>query len=198
MIVCLRGQRRYYPLNIILGVAFLMEMLVAWLYYSKIKFVWIYHLYAIFEYTLFCLFFMRAMSPALKRVVAISILMFALASGVISYWYYQFDAYPGVNINMEGILLCILCTYTLMTLDVRQYNAIQKHPDFWISLGLILYYGGTFFSNGLYSYLFTIDPEQAKKLFGTINKPLNLTLYGCFTIGFICALLPQKSTIRLF
>ena len=194
--LCMRGQRRYLPLCVLLSVTFWMELSVYWLYANGIEFVWIYHIYVLFEYTLLCIYFMQITSKKYHRVIQVSIGVFVVASLSISYWYYQFKSFPGANINTAGVLLCVLCTYALMTLDIRRYDAIFKHPDFWISLGLLIFYGGTFFSNGLYSYLYTIDPVQAKKLFAIINKPLNLILYSCFIIGFICAI-PRRSTIRL-
>lgn len=197
IVVCVKGQRRYLPLCILLAVGFGMEAAVSWMYSNNLTFVWMYHVYAIVEYALFSAYFMQLASSRYRLAIMVSVAVFAVMSAIVSYWYYHFNSYPGININMEGILVCLMCIYVLMTLDVRKFDGIQKQPDFWISLGLLVFYGGTFFSNGLYTYLLTIDPVQAKKLFGTINKPLNLILYACFIIGFICALLPRKSTLRL-
>jgi hypothetical protein len=94
------------------------------------------------------------------------------------------------------VLICIICTYVMLNLDIQLFDAIYKQPDFWISLGLLIFFGGTFFSNGLYTYLYELDPVQAKKLFNIINSPLNLIQYTCFIIGFVCAI-PRKSIIRL-
>ena len=196
IILCMKGLRRFLPLCIVLTVQMAMELTVAWLYAEGSEFVWIYHVYAIFDYTLFSIYFMQLVSLKYKRWIMISILLFALASASISYWYYHFKTFPGANINTEGVLICIICIYVLLNLDIHLFDAIYKHPDFWISLGLLISFGGTFFSNGLYTYLYEMDPVQAKKLFNIINSPLNLIQYTCFIIGFVCAV-PQKSTIRL-
>lgn len=114
----------------------------------------------------------------------------------ISIWHYQFEDFPGANINTEGVFVCTICTYVLLNLDIHQYKAIHRNPDFWICLGLLVFFAGTFFSNGVLSYILDLDRERAFKLFSTINQPINLILYSCFIIGFLCAI-PRKSTLRL-
>jgi hypothetical protein len=192
----MKGQRRYLPLCVVLTVQVVMELTVAWMFVRKIDFVWMYHIYAPVDYTLFCLYFMQLVSPKYRRWIAVSILVFALASVSISYWYYQFRTFPGANINTEGVLIVIICTYVLLNLDIRRYDAIYKNPDFWISLGVIVFFAGSIFINGLYTYLLEMDHNLAKKLFNIINSPLNLIQYSCFIIGFICAI-PRRSSIQL-
>lgn len=192
----MKGQRRFLPLCIVLTVQLAMELTVAWMFVRKIEFVWIYHIYAPFDYTMFCLYFMQLVSRKYQRMIIVSILVFALASASISYWYYHFESFPGANINTEGVLICMICTYVLLNLDIRRYDAIYKNPDFWICLGVIIFFGGTFFTNGLYTYLLEIDKGQAKKLFTIVNSPLNLIQYTCYIIGFLCAI-PRRSSIQL-
>lgn len=196
VVLCMKGQRRFVPLCIVLTVQLAMELTIAWMFVRKLEFAWIYHIYAPFDYTLFCVYFMQLVSLKYRRWITVSILLFALASASISYWYYHFQTFPGANINTEGVLICIICTYVLLNLDIRQYDAIYKNPDFWICLGVIVFFGGTFFTNGLYTYLHEMDPVQAKKLFNIVNSPLNLIQYSCYTIGFLCAL-PRRSSIQL-
>lgn len=195
-ILVMRGRREFVPLCVVLGIAFSEELMVAWLHARGREFVWIYHIYVTFEYALFGLYFMQGMRKNYRRAIAVTILLFTLASLSISYWYYHFRSFPGVNINTAGVLICLICTYKLLTLDIHQHDAIYKHPDFWICLGQLIFFGGTFFSNGLYTYLLKTDAELAKQLFASINKPLNLIQYSCVIIGFLCAI-PRKSTTQL-
>lgn len=192
----MRGKRQYLPLCVLFAITLSEELVVAWLVVNKQEFIWIYHIYALFEYTLLCLYFMQLASPKMRKLVIFSIPLFVIISLSISHWYYRYSAFPGANINTEGVFICIICTYVMLNLDIHQYRTIHRNPDFWICLGLLVFFAGTFFSNGLYTYLFSMDPERAFQLFGIINKPLNLTLYVCFIIGFLCAI-PRKSTLRL-
>jgi hypothetical protein len=190
----MKGQRRFLPLCIVLTIQVAMEFTAAWMYVRRMEHEWMYHIYAPIDYTLFCLYFMPLVSPKYQRWITVSIPLFAVVSASISYWYYHFQTFPGANINTEGVLICIICTYVLLNLDIRRYDAIYKNPDFWISLGVIIFFGGTFFTNGVYTYLQEIDKVQAKKLFTIVNTA-NLIQYTCYIIGFLCAL-PRKSSIQ--
>ena len=161
---------------------------------AKIEFVWLYHLFVIIEYALLCLYFSNAMETKYRRVVLMSIPLFLVFSLSLSYWLYHFKNLPGININTEGFLVGIICAYVLMNLNTKVYPTILKHPDFWICCGLLIFFGGTFFSHGLYSYLHSLDRQQALRLFSIVNKPLNIILYSCLIIGFVCAI-PRRSSL---
>jgi hypothetical protein len=194
--LCMKGQRRFLPLCIVLTIQLAEELIVAWMFVRKMEFIWIYHIYALFDYTLFSIYFMQLVSQKQRRWILASIFVFTLISASISYWYYHFESFPGANINTEGVFICIICTYVLLNLDIHRYDAIYKNPDFWICLGVIVFFAGTFFTNGLYTYLHQIDKVRAKKLFNIVNSPLNLIQYTCYIIGFLCAI-PRRSSIQL-
>ena len=196
IVLCMKGKRRFLPLCIVLTIQLAEELIVAWMFVRKKEFIWIYHVYALFDYTLFSIYFMQLVSSKYRRWIIASVVAFVLISAAISYWYYHFERFPGANINTEGVFICIICTYVMLNLDIHRYDAIYKNPDFWICLGVIVFFGGTFFTNGLYTYLYNIDPVQAKKLFNIVNSPLNLIQYCCYIIGFLCAL-PRRSSIQL-
>ena len=191
----MKGKRRFLPLCIVLTIQLAEELTVAWMYSKKMEFIWIYHIYALFDYTLFSIYFMQLVSPKYRRWIIFSILAFVLISASISNWYYHFKSFPGANINTEGVFICIICTYVLLNLDIQRYDAIYKNPDFWICLGVIVFFGGTFFANGMYTYLFNIDKVQARRLFIIVNTA-NLIQYTCYIIGFLCAI-PRRSSIQL-
>ena len=171
-----------------------MEFLAAWMYQNKIPFVWMYHIFVLFEYTLLSLYLMKNLDTKYKKFILFSIPCFIVASLCISYWIYNFNAFPGININVEGILLFITSILMLFSLDVKVHEKVSRNPDFWIICGLLVFFGGTFFSNGIYTYLHTVDKRQAERLFSLINKPSNIFLYATLIIGFLCAM-PRRSTL---
>ena len=192
----MRGLRRYLSLCILFAITVSEELIVAWMIATKQEFIWIYHIYGLFEYALFSIFFLQVVSSKVRTLILTSIPLFAIMSLSISHWYYNFAAFPGANINTEGVFICIICTYVFLNLDIHQFSAIHKNPDFWICLGLLVFFAGTFFSNGLLAYMYNNDRDRAFRLFSIINKPFNLILYVCIIIGFLCAI-PRKSTLRL-
>jgi hypothetical protein len=123
--------------------------------------------------------------------------MFAAVSAGLSANMYPVMKFPGLNINIEGMLLAVICTGVLFNLDSQAHPQIYQHPDFWICCGLLVFYSGTFFSFGLFSHLLALDEAHALKLFSVVTKPLNLILYGCLITGFLCAM-PRTSISRSF
>jgi hypothetical protein len=185
------------PLCILLGLTVPTEIAAGWLSYKHLPFTWLYHIYVIFEYFLLSMFFLPAASSRVKIFIWGSIPCFALISLSISHWWYDFGGFPGANINTEGVFIFIICTYILFNLQVDRNVKITRHPDFWIGTGLLVFFGGTFFSNGLYSYLLALDRDQALEVFGMVNMPLNIILYCCLITGLLCVK-PPKFITRLF
>jgi hypothetical protein len=191
-----QGNKRYRPLCLLLGITLLEELVADVLYNAKVDFTWIYHLFVIVEYGFVSWYFAGLVKEKYARIVWASIPAFAVYSASVSYWVYGFRSFPGMNINSEGLLVCIICSYILMNLpDVRWYDRLVKHPDFWICLGWLTFFTGTVFSNGLYSYLHGLDRDQALALFAVVNKPLNIVLYSCNITGFICAAIQKSTTL---
>ena len=164
------------------------ELLAEWLIYHHKEFAWMYHVFVVIEYGLLCAYFYRVVaSRAWKKWIAWSIPVYAVVSIALSLYMYEPSDLPGQNINIEGILVSVMCALVLFNLDSRLHANITHHPDFWICCGLLIFFAGTFFSNGIFSYLMSLDREQARKMFSMVNKPLNLILYSCLIVGFICA-----------
>lgn len=110
----------------------------------------------------------------------------------ISVFYYHFTGFPGLNINFEGILQSIVCTYILFNLEVQEDRSILKNPYFWICSGILIFFGTTFFFNGVYTKLLNMDGDKALQLFSMINKPLNLIFYALIIIGILCLPISKK------
>jgi hypothetical protein len=179
---------RYLPLCLLMGVTLGVELLAEWLIYHHHDFAWMYHVFVIIEYALLGWYFYRVVaSPVWQKWIVWSIPVYAAVSMALSVYMYEPSDLPGQNINIEGILVSVMCAAVLLNLDTKVHASMTRHPDFWICCGLLVFFAGTFFSNGLFSYLVSLDREQARKMFSMVNKPLNLILYSCLTIGFICA-----------
>lgn len=180
-----------------MGLTLVVELLAEWSIYSGYKFIWMYHVFVIAEYSLLCLYFIKVTVPKYGIYIRYSIIIFAAVSAGLSASMYPITHLPGLNINLEGMLLAVICSGVLFNLDSRLHPKIYQHPDFWICCGLLVFYSGTFFSFGLYSQLLALDERQALKLFSVVTKPLNLILYSCLITGFLCAM-PRTSISRSF
>ncbi len=187
------GHKRYLCLLLVLVFT---EMVEAYVYVAILKgakFSWLYHLFVPVEYVLLALYFRLAIKiPVVKKILVFSIPIFTVTSLLISWQLYHFKSFPGVNITTEGFLLFISCVILLFNLDVTNEESIRFNPDVWISIGILMFEGGTFFYNCVYTRLLVLDPKAALRLFGLINKPLNLCLYTLINIGLLCLLQKRK------
>lgn len=194
-----RGHKKFIILGVLLCFTLAVELAADILYKKKIDFTWIYHLFNLVEYSLFCWFLSYSVwSKRVKQVVFMSIPVFLIIGFCISFWLYSFSGFPGININIEGFLLSVLCIYILFTLEADTNLPIYANSDFWICLGILLFFGCTFFFNGIYTGLFNISKQHALEIFAIINKPMNIILYLFIIIGITCSLLKKRRIIRSF
>ena len=174
-----------------MGLTLAVELWADWSSRRELQFLWLYNVFVIVEYGLLCWYFWKISGSWLKKYILLSIPVFAAISVVVSIRLYGFNKYPGQNINIEGMLLTVICAGVLFNLDSKVHASIIRHPDFWICCGWLIFCTGTFLSNGLLTYLMSLDHAVANRVFEMINHPLNLVLYTCLTLGFICAI-PRK------
>ena len=188
-----RGYKHYLILSVLLFITTAMEVYVQFLVKKDIDFTWLYHSFALIEYPFFCWFLLKAVkSEKIQRVMKISIPLFIVANLAISIFYYHFQDFPGLNVELEGLLQLILCTYVLFNLEVEDNQPILKNQYFWICSGILIFYGTTFFFNGVYTKILNINSDKAMELFSMINKPLNLVMYAFIIIGILCLLTSRK------
>ena len=188
-----KGYKRFLILSILLFLTSLMEIYVQVLFKQNIDFTYLYHSFIAIEYPLFCWFLLGAIRPGkFSNTIKISIPIYMVISLSLSWFYYHFKGFPGLNINMEGILQSVICTYILFNLEVQEDLSILKNPYFWICSGILIFFGTTFFFNGVYSKVLNMDGDKALQLFGIINKPLNLIFYALILIGILCLLTSRK------
>lgn len=121
-----------------------------------------------------------------KRIIKICTIFLVVSFIVFGYYFkYDFDNldfYFTNNSNILFIIIVILYFYEVIHLDKILYTL--KDMQFWVSLGLILYYLFTFPYYSFYRILFENNSSIIKIMFN-IEKPLCLLMYTFFIIGFI-------------
>jgi len=196
-VAIVNGHKRYLPLLLVLIFTQLVEMYAQFSILKDRPFVWMYHFFVCIEYSLLVLYLRLAINiKKVGRIIIFTIPVFVILSLLVSHFFYHFQDFPGINICTEGFLLFIFCVVLLFNLDVVEDESIFSNPDLWIALGILIFEGGTFFYNGVYTKLLSIDADKAMELFGLINKPLNLCLYSFINIGLVCLIKKKKYTTR--
>jgi hypothetical protein len=124
-----------------------------------------------------------------KRIVVIGFTIF------ISYFFYHF-LYRIENIfnsdfsdfALEGVFICIYVILYLLELYRKDdFVTLNETPNFWISVGNLIFFSGCIFVMGFSSYII----KNYSKLF-YVNYFLNLLLYSLYIKAFLCNLKTRK------
>lgn len=192
-----RGRKRFLPILLVLLFTEGVELFAHYASTHGLSFVWAYHCFVFIEFGLFSWYFMLSFKARwLQGAVIIAVLLFTILGLVISIRLYRFQGLPGLNISLEGLFLSVYSCILLFNIEVKSTPAFFRSPDTWIALGLLVFFGGTFFFNGIYTSLVSLDRSEAMALFGLINMPLNLFMYSCILIGLICLTARRKPILR--
>lgn len=193
-----RRHFQFFTFLVLLIATLLFELLTSILKVKKASnWIFIYSIFNAFEYSLFGLYFlMTSRRKKIQLWVMLSIMLFAINSFVVAYLVHKSQAQHMAlfarNFNIEAFLLFMMFTYLLFTIDDLEVP-IYKHPDFWISVGIIVFNGGLFIVFVLYPLLLHVDSGGE---YGFIIKPLNLFLYISMIIGLVCSLRNRKYLIQ--
>jgi hypothetical protein len=187
------GRKKSLYILLVLLATLLVEMYSTIAIAYHVNFSWTYHLFSPIEYSLFCVYYLAGFnSNKFKSIIVYSIPFFITFSLLISIFLYQFQSMPAININVEGVLLFMLYTHLLFCIDVDLNTPIYSHPDFWISIGVLMFFGGVFIFLGLYPFLFNLNFKETMRLFDEITRPLNIIFYSCIIIGLLCSIQKRK------
>ncbi|CAG4993533.1 hypothetical protein DYBT9275_01186 [Dyadobacter sp. CECT 9275] len=158
------------------------------IYQWKIPVYTLYHFYIPLEYGLLTFYFYKTLDQEkIKKIAKYSIPCFTIFSLVLSQFHIGWTNFPGLNLNIEGILLCFWAIVALFSVKPHLFLPIYRLPIFWICLAVIIYHSGTFVMNGLFNVLRQNRYEVFESLRGVINKNINNLLYMMFIIAFVCS-----------
>jgi hypothetical protein len=165
------------------------EGLVEWSLRTGREYYYFYHFYGPMEYIFLALFFYKNQPRRYIRTIILpSIPLFVFLSLALSFSLIGLKGYQGLNTITRGILLILLSIITLFTFE--NDKPFYRVAVFWICTGILIYYSGTFFINGVYNGLlkkYPMEKDYFKKLHGIINVVFNYLLYIFFCIGILCS-----------
>lgn len=156
--------------------------------FKAVEYIFVYHIYIPIEYTFLAYFFYLNAISKFKKYIILSIPAYTALSIFLSFIVYSGRSHPGLNLNIEGVLLVFLSLSALLTIKpVHPIIPITRLPLFWVCLGIIIYHSGTFVFNGVYNKLLESNSVIIKNLNLFSVKLPNYLLYVCFSISFICS-----------
>lgn len=186
---------------VLLSLSFITEIIVYFLYFivglRNGEYFFLYHLYIPLDYILLSFFFIHNFSNRLiKSIVIISVPIFVCFCILFSFWKIGIHRYPGIILNVEGILLIVWCIIKLLTIEVKLGIQITALPIFWICTGLLIYNLGGFMFNGFYNSLIENKSSFANEINQFFNKLFNVLLYIFFSKGLLCSNQMKKSMLQ--
>jgi hypothetical protein len=179
-----------FPFLIFLSI--LTEVLVYTLHNYKLYYNIIYHIYVPLEYVLISSYFiLNSKNLITKKIITYSIPVYILICLSLSIQS-SFQKHPGLQINLEGLLLITWSVITLFSIEVKMNTIITSLPVFWICVALLIYHSGIFTFTGIYNYISENKSLLGNKLNLYIIQMSNYLLYICLSIAFICSLRTKK------
>jgi hypothetical protein len=140
------------------------------------------------EYTLLTLIISTFIHSRTKRLIMRGSI-FVLVPVFIFIELYLLDQkgpYRFLDLLIGSPFICLwTILYLFETVKQEEEFEVTKNPMFWISLGNLLFFSGSFFSYGFGSYLAYKGSELADTIFW-IARVLNILLYILYFIGFLC------------
>jgi len=189
-----KGYKQFLFIILVLVATLLTEIIARIILTHRLKGFFVNpYIFNLIEYSLFSMYYLTVcQNHQLKPWVKFSIPAFIIFGLYVSFFVDHFDKFPVLNIDIEGFLLFIIYTHLLFNLDEEEIRVIYKHPDFWISIGIMIFFGWAFVFFGLYPILHHLDPYKAFIEYSRVLQPLNIILYNCIIIGLICSIRTRK------
>lgn len=150
----------------------------------------LFSIYTPIEYFLLSLFAISILnSNLIKKMIWGTIPVFVVLSLFVqfkmessNYFYKYLDVLIEAPLVLTWTLLYVFQLFS----DEKTFH-FKSNPVFWISMGNLLFFSGSFFSYGFGSYLHNAGQYNLSEAIFWIERVLNIFLYIIYVIGFLCS-----------
>ncbi|RMF64572.1 MAG: hypothetical protein D6743_09170 [Calditrichaeota bacterium] len=150
--------------------------------------LWLSHIYTLIEYTfLATIFSLWQDNKGGKKVIKISILLFAIIWTVSKFTIENFHTWDSYTSPLEGLLLIIIASYTLYALGRESEVPIYEDARFWISSGVLIYFTVNLMGLALMNLIQNWNEQRLFVRF-PIHSLSNIFCNLLYTGGFLCLL----------
>lgn len=147
---------------------------------------WIYNSFHIGRFVLFVLFYYLALKPSQTKEIIKFISAFVTVFAILNYFFiqgpYQSNSYTILLTNACGILLSLL--FFKEVIGQTENVKLRTDPMFWISLGTFIYCSVSIPYFIFSAYVFKNQTAGHPLL--NVNSVLNIIMYTCYLIAFLC------------
>ncbi|MBE7172595.1 MAG: hypothetical protein INR73_18595 [Williamsia sp.] len=173
----------FYLLNLALGNT-LAFYLFACLHKENL---WLFHFLTPMEYTALCIVFHGSLSnPLLRKAILLSLPCFITLCILLTRYVNKMDENDAVARIAEALLVTTWILFYFRELSTTEKILdIQRDPLFWVYTGLMIYFWGTLFLQGLLNYLNRLDRILANRLY-TWQYVFEYTSLLTINMGLFC------------
>jgi hypothetical protein len=187
-VVCKKQEKGLEIFPVLLSISLVSEIITEIFNRCGIQYQLVYHIYIPLEYCLWSFYFYQVNEKAIvRKIIMYAVPSFALFCLIISSFVLTTAKFPTIQLNMEGILLVFMTTYTIFTIQIRNNISIFSRPVFWVCVAVLVYYSSIASFMSMYnlisdSMVHLLNPF---KLYFLIFP--NYFLYTGLSIAFVCS-----------
>ena len=141
-------------------------------------------LFTIVEYLLITIFLYKNINSVIfkKVIIFLSVLFFSYA--IFDFFQFNPNHFDSIPSGIENILIIVYSIFILFE-KIREPDSLFLYntPIFWIVVGLILYFSGTFFLY-IYSQTNLKDPDYVKT-YQFVNSAFGILKHLLFSVAFL-------------
>jgi hypothetical protein len=142
------------------------------------------------EPMVYALYFLQIIRQSTVRKLIIGFLcLFPLFWFFTVYFIFQFTEWNSYVLVVGGfftVLWSVAYLYEIITFET--HIRLQNHSEFWVSVGLLIFYVCNIPLMGMYNFILTHFPKISYSII-PINLSANIIMYSLFTYAFICKLM---------
>jgi len=167
----------------------IINIIAAFMAFNYINNLPLLHIYTILELVLLLRFFSRILiNKEVLKVINIIKWVFPLMC-IINFSFfesiYTFNSYTR---PLEAIIIIVLCMMHIKdSEELFSQNANKIKYEIWISIGLLIYFSGSFFQFTFSNYISHLASRAIKSLIWNLHATLVLLMYILFTKAFVRA-----------
>jgi hypothetical protein len=152
----------------------------------KVSNAWLYNISVPMEYLFFVFIYFSFFKNKINRKLSVGFFL------LFTFYVAGFLLVNGITHFNRNVL--IVGSFSLIIFSVlyliELYNLpgiinLNRHPVFWIAIGVLLFNAGEFSYDLLTKFFFANRMDRGAVIFRSINSYLNLLLYLCISISFL-------------
>jgi len=154
--------------------------------------LWMFNFFTCLEFEFYSYIYSRLLEDGRwLRIIRYSMIAFPVLFLVNIYVVEGFYRFHTITYRIGSVMIVCWCyLYFRQLMRSPGYESIFRNPFFWVSTGLLFFYTGFFFYMSAAFILLYARVDRI--VWDAISGTLNIILYGCFLISFLCQATPKR------